>query len=318
LWLTSAGVTNANQTACTLTVQATNAYGGGTGTVTLDPLPDLTIVGSTGTLTQTSGGVTLTAGTYSNMHYTSGITLDCSAGNITLNNCYIAGGGAVQCVYTQGGGNTLSSLPQITLNNCTLYGDGASGPGEQRGITPEMTTSFTYGPVINVNKCYIANVGAMVQIQHCQGINFNGCLAHVNLATAASGSHVDGFYINGAPCYTGPWKGGMTHCVVINGMPPGQTDCVFLSCHWSWLASGQQTVNISDNALLGGGYTIYVNGQSGRTPPSGITLSYNCLLKGQYGYYNKALWTSNSTSHFYQNCDYITGVDQIGVLNWPA
>lgn len=315
LWLTPAGVTGANQTPCVLTVQAANASGSGSGSVALRPLPDATVAGSTGTLTSAGGGVTLTAGTYTSKHYTSGITLDCSAGNVTLNNCQVDGGGAVQCVYTQGGGNAVSSLPQITLNNCTLKGDSASGPGEQRGITPEMTNSFSYGPVINVNNCYIYNVGAACQVQHCQGINFNGCFIHVSLATAASGSHVDGLYINGAPCYQAPFTANWTHNTIINGMPPGQTDCIFLSCHWSWLPSGSQTLNISDNALLGGGYTVYINGQAGNTPPSGITMGYNVLLKGQYGYYNNALWTSDSTSHFAQNVDYITGVEQVGTLN---
>ena len=122
----------------------------------------------------------------------------------------------------------------------------------------------------------------MIQDNYIHGLQSNN-----------SGPHYDGIQTDG-----GISNVVIRHNTIINDH--GQTSAINLSNYFGSV----RDVAIDNNRLVGGGYTIYSDGQfsSGGTI-SGVSITNNDLGKGQYGYTS----INNNTPVFTGNYDDITG-----------
>jgi hypothetical protein len=112
-------------------------------------------------------------------------------------------------------------------------------------------------------------------------------------------SYVHGLAAQGAPHYDGIQIDGGVHDIVmsrntIDASDHTQTSAVMVDNYFGPVAD----VTITDNLLMGGGYTVYADGTfSNRDDIQGVTYSHNRMVRGYYGYSlvrNAAVaWTRN-------------------------
>jgi hypothetical protein len=175
-----------------------------------------------------------------------------NASNVTLKNCKV----------TDGGNNVVLVKPGITgavVQNCEIDNLGAGG----QGIAGQGT--------------FLAN-----NIHDCaDGIDVRGdnTVIRDNFIHSMRGtadSHLDGIQADG-----GFSNLTIDHNTVINEQ--NQTSAVMLDNYWGPI----DTVTITNNLLVGGGYTVYINevakGQAGGGPVTNVTVTNNRIGRGFWG-----------------------------------
>jgi hypothetical protein len=175
--------------------------------------------------------------------------------NVTLKNCKV----------TDGGNNVVLVKPGITgavIKNCEI--DNLSAGGQ--GIAGQGT--------------FLGN-----NIHHCaDGIDVRGdnTVIQDNFIHSMRGtadSHLDGIQADG-----GFSNLTIDHNTVINEQ--NQTSAVMLDNYWGPI----DKVAITNNLLVGGGYTVYINevakGQAGGGPVTNVTFTNNHIRAGAWGALN--------------------------------
>jgi hypothetical protein len=183
-------------------------------------------------------------------------------------------------------GSVVIDAPNVTLKNCKVTDGGANVVLVKPGIT---------GAVIK--NCEIDNLSA-----GGQGIAGQGTFLGNNIQNAADGidvrgdntviqdnyihsmrgtadSHLDGIQADG-----GFSNLIINHNTVINEQ--NQTSAVMLDNYWGPI----DKVAITNNLLVGGGYTVYINevakGQAHGGPVTNVTFTNNQLRAGAWGALN--------------------------------
>lgn len=240
-----------------------------------DPFPTADSTGASGSLTPMSGAVhLLTDGQVLENAELSGWVV-VHALNCVIRNCRITNpdGGVVGCIRVDTNDSTGAGL---LVENCTIDGGGIT----TNGIMAEGTFIGNrivgcdnginvYGPSIIRENYIVCDVSDGVD-PHFDGIEMN------------AGSNIV-----------------IRHNTVL--ILQGQTSAVMMNNEFGPL----QDIDIIDNYLSGGGYTIYCDNGKSASPvdAASIRIKYNKLGSGIFGYY--ALYTSGVTPT--GNYDAVTG-----------
>jgi parallel beta-helix repeat protein len=180
-------------------------------------------------------------------------TVTITAPNVTLRNCRIsAKGWAALDIRSDG----------VTVENCDI--DGQAAPGI-RGISIS-------GNNVSIRHCNIHHTEDGIYLTGSSNITIENNYIH-DLQSQWDGPHFDGIATDG----------GITD-VVIKGNtivnPHGQTSAIMLSNYFGPVTR----VRVEKNRLLGGGYTVYSDGQFGAGSISNVSFLDNRMGKGHYGY----------------------------------
>jgi hypothetical protein len=181
-------------------------------------------------------------------------TVTVEAANVTIENCTITaatGGGVV----TIGAGVTGA-----VVQNCTINGTGANNAG---------STGIFGSGTFNGNNIYNVENGIAVTQGSTSTLIENN---YIHNLLASGSPHYDGIQIDGG-------LSGVTieHNTVIN--PFGQTSAIMLDNYFGALSN----INVTNNLLEGGGYTIYDDGHFNSSAISGVSITNNHLGGGQWG-----------------------------------
>ena len=197
-----------------------------------------------------------------------------NADNVTLKNCTISASSWAVI-------NITSGSTGVVIQDCEINGLNAEGV---RGISVSGQATLLRNDIHNVEDGIYLQQGTNILIQdnYIHGLQSNN-----------SGPHYDGIQTDG-----GISNVVIRHNTIINDH--GQTSAINLSNYFGSV----RDVAIDNNRLVGGGYTIYSDGQfsSGGTI-SGVSITNNDLGKGQYGYTS----INKNTPVFTGNYDDITG-----------
>lgn len=193
-------------------------------------------------------------------------TVTITSPNVTLKNCKItAKGWAALDIRADG----------VTVENCDL--DGQAVPGI-RGISIS-------GNNVTIRDCNIHNVEDGIYVTGSSNIKIESNYIH-SLQSRWDSPHFDGIATDGG--VTDVLIRGNT---VIN--PHQQTSAVMLSNFFGPVSN----VRIEGNRLIGGGYTLYSDGQFDGGEISNVSFSDNRLGRGYYGYAsiaeNSPRWSGN-------------------------
>ena len=220
-----------------------------------------------GTALKSSGSITInTPGTVIDGYDVSG-TIYVRANNVTIRNTKVRAANWWVIKVEEG-------LRGVVIEDCELDGGGTAGQPGSRGVS---------GPA-DVRRCEVVGVE-------------NGLVPWGNVEPVVlEGNYVHGLAAPGAPHYDGIEIGiGSDITVrgntVINGFD--QTAAFGI-----WNDFGRVTnVLVENNRFIGGGYSVYVRGDNGSWPVSGITIRNNRLGKGKWGYASivsaSVSWTGN-------------------------
>lgn len=171
------------------------------------------------------------------------------ADNVTLQNCKVTA--ANFFVVETVGKNT-------TIQNCTINGTGANNDG-CNGIWG--TGIFTANDISNVeNGIALFDNGAVIKDNYIHDLK-------------ASGSpHYDGIQIDGNISNVL-----IQHNTIINDF--GQTSAVMIDNNDGPISN----ITVDTNLLVGGGYTIYVDGHFNNNPITGVSITNNHMGTGSGG-----------------------------------
>ena len=184
--------------------------------------------------------------------------------NVTLINCQITHAYYYQVKIAQ-------QLTGVTVQNCTINGAGTGNDGSN-GI--QGTGTFLNNNIYNVE---------------------NGIAVDGSGPTVIQGTYIHDLKASGAPHYDGiQIDGGLsnitiTHNTVINSNT--QTSAVMIDNYYGSISN----VQVDNNLLVGGGYTIYVDGQFGSSSITGVSITNNHMGAGRWGITN-----FNKTSPIYK------------------
>lgn len=189
-----------------------------------------------------------------------------TAPNVTLKNCKItAKGWAVLDIQADG----------VTLENCEI--DGQAAPGI-RGISVS-------GKNVTIRRCDIHHVEDGIYLAGSSHINIENNYIH-DLQSQWENPHFDGIAADG----------GISDVLILENTvinPHQQTSAIMLSNYFGPMSG----VRVEGNRLVGGGYTIYADGQFGGGSISNISFINNRMGKGYYGYAsinnNSPDWSGN-------------------------
>lgn len=193
-------------------------------------------------------------------------TVSITAPNVTLRNCRIrADGWAVLDIRADG----------VTVENCEI--DGQAAPGI-RGISIS-------GSNVTIRHCNIHHTEDGIYLTGSSKIGIENNYIH-DLQSQWDGPHFDGIATDG----------GIAD-VLIQGNtivnPHSQTSAIMLSNYFGPIAR----VRVEGNRLVGGGYTVYSDGQFGGGKIRNVSFVNNRMGKGYYGYAsmnnNSPDWSGN-------------------------
>lgn len=189
-----------------------------------------------------------------------------AAPNVTLRNCRItAKGWAALDIRADG----------VTVENCEI--NGQSTPGT-RGISVS-------GRNVSIRRCDIHHVEDGIYLTETEKLSIENNYIH-DLQSDWGEPHFDGIAADGG--ISDVLIRGNT---VIN--PHQQTSAVMLSNYFGPISR----VLIEGNRLIGGGYTVYADGQFTDSKISDVTFLGNRLGRGYYGYAsiqkNSPKWSGN-------------------------
>ncbi len=159
----------------------------------------------------------------------------------------------------------------VVIQDCEIDGIGVGNDGSN-GIRGAGT--FLRNNIHHVENGITLDGGATIQDNYIHDL-------------LASGSpHYDGIQIDG-----GVSNVLIRHNTVIN--PHAQTAAVMIDNYFGPIDG----ITVDNNRLVGGGYTVYSDGQFSGGPISAVTFTNNRLGKGRWGYSsfvgNKPIWRGN-------------------------
>jgi hypothetical protein len=159
----------------------------------------------------------------------------------------------------------------VTIQDCEIDGRGSGNEGSN-GIRGSGT--FLRNNIKNVENGITLDGSATIKDNYIHDLR-------------ASGSpHYDGIQIDG-----GVSNVTISHNTVIN--LNGQTSAVMIDNYFGPISN----IQIENNRLIGGGYTVYSDGQFGDAKISGVVFLNNRLRKGYWGYHsfvkNEPVWRGN-------------------------
>lgn len=159
----------------------------------------------------------------------------------------------------------------VTIQDCEIDGIGTGNDGSN-GIRGSGT--FLRNNIHNVENGITLDGGATIQDNYI----------HDLLASGAP--HYDGIQIDG-----GVSNVLIRHNTIIN--PHAQTAAVMIDNYFGPI----DEITVDNNRLIGGGYTVYSDGQFSGGPITAVTFTNNRLGKGRWGYSsfvgNKPAWHNN-------------------------
>ncbi|MBP1862303.1 right-handed parallel beta-helix repeat-containing protein [Rhizobium herbae] len=203
-------------------------------------------------------------------------TVTITAPNVTLRNCRItAKGWAALDIRADG----------VTLENCEI--DGQAAPGI-RGISVS-------GNNVTIRRCDIHHVEDGIYLTGSSRIDIENNYIH-DLQSQWEDPHFDGIATDGG-----------TSDVLIRGNtvinPHPQTSSIMLSNYFGPVSG----VRVEGNRLVGGGYTVYADGQFNGGEISDVSFSNNRMGRGHYGYVsivgNSPKWNGNIDDVIGENID---------------
>ena len=197
-----------------------------------------------------------------------------NADNVTLKNSTVSG--ASWAVI-----NITSGVTGTVIENCEINGMNAEGV---RGISGQGT--FLRNNIHNVEdgiyvlQRTVATGSTLVQDNYIH-----------DLKSDWSGPHYDGVAIDGGANVT------IRHNTIIN--PNSQTSAVMIDNYFGPISN----ITVENNLLVGGAYTIFVDGQFGGGSVTDVKITNNRLGKGQFGY----IANTKTSPVLMGNVDSITG-----------
>jgi hypothetical protein len=191
-------------------------------------------------------------------------TVSINAPNVTLMNCKV----------TAAAWNVIKIAPEVTgavVKYCEINGVGGGNDGSC-GINGQGT--FIGNNIYNVENGINLTGSSVIQENYIHGL-------------LASGSpHYDGIQIDG-----GVSDVTLSHNTIIN--PNGQTSAVMIDNFFGPISN----IQVENNRLIGGGYTVYSDGQFRDATISGVAFINNRLGKGYWGFRsfvkNAPVWRGN-------------------------
>ncbi len=221
--------------------------------------PDATNTGVPAGVTLTPSGslvITQAGAVISGLNITGTVLIE--APNVTLENCSITGatgGGVVQIA---------QGVTGTTVANCTINGTGANNAGSN-GI-------WGSGTFINNNIFNVENGIAMdtnIQVTSPTLIENN----YIHDLQASGSPHYDVIQIDGNVSNVT-----ITHNTLIN--QNNETSSVMIDNYFGPLSN----INVYNNILSGGDFTVYVDGHFNSNPITGVSITNNHMGAGIYGY----------------------------------
>ena len=213
-------------------------------------------------LTTHSGQLTLsTPGqVVSGLIITGGVQI--TASNVTLQNCIIE-------IPSSGNWNVgiAGGLTGVVLQNCEIVGAGTSGPLGSYGIYVEGNSQVT------INAVNIHDVGQGLVLNDGQVTLENSYIHDLN---AGSGTHYEDIGYFGA-AKSSTFSLNIQNNTLINQNI--QTASVFLQNYFG----GLNNITVNNNILVGGDYTIYVDGSASSAPVTNVSITNNHMGTGIYG-----------------------------------
>jgi hypothetical protein len=192
-------------------------------------------------------------------------TVYINAPNVTLMNCRITSSDFYVV-------KVNASITGAVIKDCDIVGGDSAG--EHNGIGGQGT--FLRNDISKVdNGIVIQGDNALVQDNYIHDLQ------------AAGEPHYDGIQIDG-----GISNATIRHNTVINSHD--QTSALMINNYFGPVSN----VVIDNNKLVGGGYTVYSDGQFAGGPISGVSFTNNILGKGEWGYSyfvnNTPAWQGNT------------------------
>jgi hypothetical protein len=210
-------------------------------------------------------------------------------------------------------GNLTISVPGTVVTNLEIAGSvEINAPGVRLMNSRVRNAGFDVVRIkpgasgVVIQDCEIDGVGT--GNDGSNGIHGSGTFLRNNIKNVENGITLDGGatikdnYIHdlrasGAPHYDGIQIDGgisdvtISHNTVIN--PHGQTSAIMIDNYFGPIAN----ILVENNRLVGGGYTVYSDGQFRDAPISGVAFVNNRLVKGYWGYHsfvkNAPVWRGN-------------------------
>jgi hypothetical protein len=244
--------------------------------------PDATNTGVPAGVTLTpSGGLKITTpgAVISGLNISGTVTID--APNVTLKDCIIQGTGWYQVKIEPG-------ISGTTVKNCTINAGGnGTNPYALCGIGDNGSNST----FLNNN---ISNFEHGISLINSGGNGdlIQGNYIHDFFAPSSISPHYDGIEINGPESNVT-----ITGNTIINNQT--QTSAIMIDNYFGSISN----INVNNNRLVGGAYTIFVDAQFGGGSIIGVKITNNRLGKGQWGYFA----TNRTSPALIGNVDDITG-----------
>lgn len=223
-----------------------------------------------GTTLTSSGSITVSAaGAVIDARNISG-TVNINASNVTLRRCKITATGYFQIQVAPG-------LTGVVIEDCEVNGVGSNNDGSLGIYLRSGGHTVRRNNVYNVeNGITLASGSNPVIIQD----------NYVHDLLASGSPHYDGIQIDG-----GVSNVTIEHNTIIN--PFGQTAAVMIDNYFGPISN----IKVNNNKLVGGGYTVYSDGQFSGGTITGVSFTNNRFGKGQWGYRqfvnNTPTWTGN-------------------------
>jgi hypothetical protein len=159
----------------------------------------------------------------------------------------------------------------VTIHDCEIDGIGTGNDGSN-GIRGSGT--FLRNNIQNVENGITLDGSATIRDNYIHDLRASGA------------AHYDGIQIDG-----GISNVTISHNSIIN--PHGQTSAVMIDNYFGAISN----ILVENNRLIGGGYTVYADGQFTDAAISGVAFINNRLGKGYWGYHsfvrNAPVWRGN-------------------------
>lgn len=191
-------------------------------------------------------------------------------------------------------GTVKINAPNVTLVNCRIMAANLSVVQIAQGVTGTVVKNSEINGVgsgndgsngINGEGEFIGNNIYNVE----NGVNVTGPSVirdnYIHDLLASGSPHYDGIQIDGGHDVT------ISHNTVINSH--NQTSAIMIDNYFSPISN----INVDNNFLAGGGYTVYSDGRFKGGPVGGVSFTNNRMGKGRWGYRafekNTPVWRGN-------------------------
>ena len=194
-------------------------------------------------------------------------TVSIKASNVTLKNCKITIPASAQWAV-----GIPAGLKNVVLQNCTIIGAGTASTG------PGIYGVYIMGDSqVTIDSCDFSQLGQSVALNGGQVTITNNWFHDMG---SGSGTHYEHVYYGGAA------KGNPDFSLLIRGNnfnnQINQTAAVYIENYFGAVSN----VTIDTNLLIGGSYTVYVEGNQNPNNITNVSVTNNALGKGAFGYIN--------------------------------